>query len=156
MATLSGYAKYVEANGCGYTLMFSGAVTTAKVLMQIVADAAMPLEVVEVAVDGQSDSADAMEIIIARYSTKSTSGTSASGLLGEWSPDNPTSTVDVGTGDTGTLFTTPGTQTDILVRRDASVQAGGGFFWSKNMSGGPPLFVPAAGILGIQSNITIT
>lgn len=155
MATLSGYVAWREANGFEYDLPFDGAVTTAKVLEQIVADAAMPLYIIEIECSGQSDTADAMQILVARYSAKSTSGTSGSGLIGERNPDTPASTVDVGTGDTGTFFTSEGTQTDVLIKANRSVQAGGGFFWSEGMVPSK-IFVPSAGIIAVKSNITIT
>lgn len=154
MATLSGYMIFEEATRYQYGIHFSGAVTTAKVLIQLVADAAVPLEIVEVGVDGQSDTADAMEILIARYSGKSSSGTSFTPV--ELTEAGPAASADVGTGDTGVLFTTEGTSiADILVRRNVSVQAGGGFFWSRAM-GPSRIYVPSAGIIGVKSNITIT
>ena len=154
MATLSGYCTFKEASGFLYSVQFSGSVTTGpKTLIQITAGSADPLEVVEAAVGGQSDTADAMEILIARKSGAATSGTSFTPL--ELNEDGPAANTSNGTGATGVLFTSEGTTTDILVRQDVSVQAGGGFYWSAAIAG-TRIWVPASGIISVISNITIT
>lgn len=152
MATLSYYAIFEEANGAQYAVEASGAVTTAKTLIQIKPGAAMPLELVEVGVDGQSDTADAMEILILRLSA---AATVTSYTPKELMEDGPAAAAVGGTAATGVDASANGTASDILVRRNASVQAGGGFFWSRNM-GGSKIFVPAAGLIAVKSNITIT
>ena len=153
MATLSGYATFEEANGCRYTVHFTGAVTTAKTLIQIKAGAAMPLDLVEVRVDGQSDTADAMEILILR---KTAAATVTDFTPIEDMEAGPAAAATGGGGNTtGTMASGEGTDGDVLARGDASVQAGGGFFWSRNM-GGRKIHVPAAGFIAVKSNITIT
>jgi hypothetical protein len=156
MATLSGFMVFEQADGFQYSINFSAAITTAKVLMQLQFTSAMSGEIVEIAVDGQSDTADAMEIVVARYSAVSSSGTSFTPI--ELVENGPASTTTNATNGTGVVFTTEGTIGDILLRRDASVQAGGGFYWSRGMGGAKPtrLYLAASGIVGVKSNITIT
>lgn len=152
MATLSYYMIFQEATGFQYAVHASGAVTTAKTLIQIKAGAATPLELLEAGCSGQSDTADAMEILILRLTAAATV-TSFTPL--ELSESGPAADAAGGTAATGTDASANGTAGDILVRVNASVQAGGGFYWSKNM-GGARIYVPAAGFLALKSNITIT
>lgn len=156
MATLSGYMIFEEPSGLQYSINFSGAVTTAKVLMQLDMASGGYADIVEVAVDGQSDTADAMEIVVARYSVASTSGTSFTPL--ELVEAGGAANTTNGTGNTGVLFTSEGTIGDIIMRRNASVQAGGGFFWARGLGGVKPtkIHVDNGGIIGVKSAITIT
>ena len=152
MATLSAYVIFEEANGCQYAVYFNGAVTTAKTLIQIKAGAAIPLDLVEASITGQSDTADALEALILR---KSSAETVTSFTPLELMEAGPAAAAAGGTSATGHTATTEASDSDILVRQNVSVQAGGGFFWSRNM-GGARIHVPAAGFIALKSNITIT
>lgn len=152
MATLSYYVIFQEATGFQYAVHSSSATTTAKTLIQIKAGAATPLEIIEAGCSGQSDTADAMEILILRITSTATV-TSFTPL--ELVEAGPAADAAGGTSATGIDASSNGTAGDILVRQNVSVQAGGGFFWSKNM-GGARIYVPAAGFLALKSNITIT
>lgn len=124
--------------------------TTARTLIQIKAGATTPLWLDYVAVDGQSDVADAMDITIVRKSAAATV-TSYTPLLVD--PGGPAADAVGGTAATGHTATVEGTDGDILFRRSVSVQAGGGL--AERFAPGE-IVVAAAGIIAIKHNITIT
>ena len=98
----------------------------------------------------------AASVVEARRSSKTAAATVTDFTPLELMEAGPAAAATGGGGNTtGVLASNEGTDGDVLVRRDASVQAGGGFFWSRNM-GGSKIHVPAAGIIAVKSAITIT
>lgn len=129
------------------------AVTTAKILLQIKAGATTPLWINYVACDGSSDTADGMDITLVRASSASTVTSLTPSPFGATAGTVQIAQAAGGTSATGHTSTSDGTLTDVLWRRQASVQSGGGCAeWFPEGA----IVVNAAGFIVLKSNITIT
>lgn len=128
-------------------------ITTAKTLIQVKAGSATPLWISYIAVDGSSDTADGMDITIVRKSAAATVTSFTPLLLNATAGTGQVAQAAGGTSATGTNASAEGTDGDILWRRQASVQSGGGV--AERFADGE-ILVAAGGIIGLKSNITIT
>lgn len=128
-------------------------VTTAKTLAQIKAGAASPLYIDYISVEGQSDVADAMEILLLRKSVAATVTAFTPTPLNESAGTEQVALAVGGTAATGTNASAEGTDGDILDRWSVSVQAGGGLqIWFPEGQ----IMVGAGAIIALKLNNTIT
>lgn len=128
-------------------------VTTAKTLIQLATGAVTPAWIDYLSVEGQSDIADAMEIILVRKSAAATVTSFTPFPLMQGGGTEQIANAVGGVNLTGTNASVEGTDTDILYRWSVSVQAGGGLqIWFPEGA----VLVGAASFIGLKLNNTIT
>ena len=128
-------------------------VTTSKTLIQLATGATTPAWIDYVSCEGQSDVADAMEIILVRKSGAATVTSFTPLIMMQGAGTEQIANAVGGAALTGTNASAEGTDTDVLFRWSVSVQAGGGLqIWFPEGL----VLVGAASFIGLKLNNTIT